>query len=248
MKKAKKRKNIVLRIVLSVLGILILAGVTVVFLFRARNFEVEGNDYYGDTTITTWIQNDRLSVNSLYILLKYDFLDPELPSGVEDIKVSLKNPWTVRVTVKEKELAGYVDYDDAYLYFDGEGIASIRTTQQIEGVPYIEGLSFDTNSVELGKAMPVEDDSIFDRIVEASRYLNAYGLKPDRMSCENDSVQVYFGSVKVLLGNTDYEERVAQIEPILESLLKQYPDAAGTLHLENYDSSASSVRFVRDEE
>ena len=118
MKKAKKRKNIVLRIVLSVLGILILAGVTVVFLFRARNFEVEGNDYYGDTTITTWIQNDRLSVNSLYILLKYDFLDPELPSGVEDIKVSLKNPWTVRVTVKEKELAGYVDYDDAYLYFD----------------------------------------------------------------------------------------------------------------------------------
>ncbi len=247
MKKAKKRKKKGLRIVLGVLGILILAGITVVYLFQARNFEVEGNDYYGDTTITTWIQNDRLSVNSLYILLKYDFLDPELPSGVEDIKVSLKNPWTVRVDVTEKELAGYVDYDDAYLYFDSEGIASIRTTRQIEGVPYIEGLSFDTSGVELGKVMPVEDDSIFDRIVEASRYLKEFGLKPDRMSCEDESVQVYFGSVKVLLGNTDYEERVAQIEPILESLLERYPDASGTLHLENYDSTASSIRFVPDE-
>ena len=32
--------------------------------------------------------------------------------------------------------------------------------KQIEGVPYIEGLSFDTAEVEIGKVLPVEDDAI----------------------------------------------------------------------------------------
>ena len=106
-------------------------------LFRTRAVEVEGNSYYSENTISTWVQRDRLSVNTLYILVKYDFMDAELPAGVERLNVSLKNPWTVRVAVEEKEMAGYVDYDGAYLYFDRTGTAVLKTKKQIEGVPYI---------------------------------------------------------------------------------------------------------------
>ena len=48
------------------------------------------------------------------------------------------------------------------------------------------------------------------------------------------------------MGKTNYEDRVAQLPPILEKLSKQYPDTPGTLHLENYDTSDKIIRFVPD--
>ena len=53
--------------------------------------------------------------------------------------------------VKEKEMAGYVDYDGAYLYFDRTGTAVLRTKKIIEGVPHIEGLMFDSAKAKIGK-------------------------------------------------------------------------------------------------
>ena len=206
-----------------------------IFGFRTRKIQVSGNVYYGEGTITNWIEKDPLSVNSLYLLGKYTFDKGELPSGVESLKVSLKNPWTVAVTVVEKSMLGYVDYDEAMLYFDEQGIATLRSAKQIEGVPYIEGLSFDTAEVEIGKVLPVEDDAIFEKLAETSRYLRKNALSPERIVC---------GAVEVLLGNEKYEARLAQVGPILEELKKKYPDTAGTLHLENFDSSSASIRFT----
>ena len=100
-----------------------------IFGFRTRKIQVSGNVYYGEGTITNWIEKDPLSVNSLYLLGKYTFDKGELPSGVESLKVSLKNPWTVAVTVVEKSMLGYVDYDEAMLYFDEQGIATLRSAK-----------------------------------------------------------------------------------------------------------------------
>ncbi len=244
MKKRKHKKIRVWLIVVSIIVSLAVLAAAAVFLFRTRSFVVEGNSYYGENTITTWIQNDRFSVNSLYILAKYNFTDADLPSGVESMKISLKNPWTVKVTVKEKEMAGYVDYEGAYLYFDEAGIVSLRTSKLLEGTPYIEGLTFDAEKVEMGKKLPVEDDTIFGKIVEVSKNLKKYDLTPDRMACTDGSVRVYFGIVEVLLGSGNYGEKLEQVPPILAKLAELYPDTAGTLHLENYAPESESIRFV----
>lgn len=243
-KRKKHKRRRIWRAILSVTAALIVLAAVAVLLFRTKSYEVKGNSYYGEDTITSWIQNDRFSVNTLYILAKYNFTEADLPSGVESIRISLKNPWTVRVTVKEKELAGYVDYDGAYLFFDREGTATIKTKKMLAGTPYIEGLAFDAAKVEIGKKLPVEDDSIFDKIVEVSRSLKKYKLAPDRMSCTDGSIQIYFGIVEVLLGAGEYEEKLQQIPPILEKLTELYPETAGTLHLENYDADSESIRFV----
>lgn len=242
MKKKKRRKK--WPVVVGILmGVFILAAGAVV-LFRTRTVEVEGNSIYSENTIATWVQKDKLSVNTLYLLVKYNFLDSELPVGVEQMDVSLKNPWTVHVKVEEKELAGYVDCSGTYLYFDQNGIAVLKTKKQIEDAPYIEGLTFDESDVEIGKTLPVEDDSIFGKIVDASRYLKKYSLAPDRISCVEGDVRLYFGIVKVLLGDGGYEEKLQQVEPILDKLAELYPKTAGTLHLENYDSASDAISFV----
>lgn len=244
MKRKKHKKRKIWPIVLAVVVTLFLMAAAAVFLFRTRSYKVEGNSYYGETTITTWIENDPLSVNSLYVFFKYNYTDVDLPSAVESFRISLKDPWTVVVKVKEKEMAGYVDYDGAYLYFDRNGTAVLRTKKVIEGVPYIEGLVFDAAKVKIGKGLPVEDDSIFEKIVEVSKNLKKYSLAPDRMGCDNGSVQIYFGIVEVRLGSGNYEEKMQQVEPILQKLTQLYPDKAGTLHLENYEAGSESIPFV----
>ena len=233
---------------MSVVAAVILLGLILVFRFRVRTIEVEGNEYYGDNSIATWIQNDKFAENSLYVLLKYNLTQPDVPSAVESMKVSLKNPWTLAVKVTEKTMLGYVDYDEAFLYFDREGIASLRTEEAMEGVPYVEGLKFDASKVVIGETLPVEDDSIFEKIMETSRYLGEEELTPDRLVCTDSGITLYFGNVEVLLGNSGFEERIAQIGPILEKLAESYPDTAGTLHLENFDESSEAVRFVPKEE
>lgn len=242
--KKKKRRRQAWKTVLTIAAVLILLGLILVFGFRIRTVEVKGNDYYGDNSIASWIQNDRLAENSLYVLLKYRFTQPDMPSAVESMEVSLKNPWTLLVKVQEKTMLGYVDYDGAYLYFDREGIASLRTKKVMEGVPYVEGLDFDASSVVIGEELPVEDDSIFGKIMDASQYLKENELSPDRLVCGENGITLYFGKVEVLLGNSGYDNRIAQIKPILEKLQEKYPDTAGTLHLENFDESSDAVRFV----
>ena len=244
MKRKKHKKRKVWPIILVVLTVLIVMAAAAVFLFRTRSYKVEGNSYYGERTITTWIENDPLSVNSLYVLYKYNFTDADLPSGVESLSISLKDPWTVKVKVKEKEMAGYVDYDGAYLYFDRTGTAVLRTKKIIEGVPHIEGLMFDSAKAKIGKKLPVEDDSIFEKIVEVSKNLKKYNLTPDRMGCTDGGVQIYFEIVQVSLGNGNYEEKLRQVEPILKKLTELYPGKAGVLHLENYDAESESIPYV----
>ena len=66
MKKRKHRRK-AWKIVLAVLAVVILFAAIVVFGFRTRSIEVEGNEYYGESSILAWIENDKLSVNTLYL-------------------------------------------------------------------------------------------------------------------------------------------------------------------------------------
>lgn len=244
MKKKRHKKRRIWPVAAGAFAGLVILAVGAVFLFRTRSCEVEGNSYYSENMITSWIQNDRFSVNTLYVLAKYNLTDADLPLGVESLEISLKDPWTIHVTVQEKELAGYVNYNDAYLYFDREGTALLTRQDLIDGVPYIDGLTVDAASVELGTALPVEDDGVFENIVEVSRNLKKYSLNPDRIACSGNEIQLYFGVVEVLLGSGGYEEKLEQAEPILTKLSELYPDTAGTLHLENYDRESGNIRFV----
>ena len=53
--------------------------------------------------------------------------------------------------------------------FDRKGTALFESKKTFTGVPYVEGLSFDASKVEIGKKIPVEDDSAFTLIAEASK-------------------------------------------------------------------------------
>ena len=70
MKRKKRKKNIGKMILILTVAVLVLICI---FGFRTRKIQVSGNVYYGEGTITNWIEKDPLSVNSLYLLGKYTF-------------------------------------------------------------------------------------------------------------------------------------------------------------------------------
>ena len=74
-RRRKKRRKIGLYILL-ILILLIAAGVFIVMnVFTVENVVVEGNELYSSTQIENMVLNDEYSWNSLYVDLKYRFVD-----------------------------------------------------------------------------------------------------------------------------------------------------------------------------
>ena len=229
-------------------GIIILCGLgyLVIVLFEVEQIVVTGNQYCSEEEIIDWLKQDRYSDNSLYLLWKYNQNDVEQLPAVEEAKVGLKDLRTVVVQVKEKTFSGRVDYDGRFLYFEQDGKAALITDAVIEGVPYIEGMEISADKITLGKALPDEEGQVYEKIKELIPLLEKQGLSPDKISCAGTDLTLHFGGVRVQIGSGKFSDRLAQVPPILEKMAELYADQTGVLHLENYDVSGSSIRFVPD--
>ena len=110
---------------ITVLSVLVLFF-AVFLLFQTRKIEVTGNQYCQDEELVKWVQKDKYAFNSIYIWWKYNYGDVTKPAAIESVKVSIKNPWTVVMKVKEKEFLGYFDYQGEFLYFDEDGRTAVQ--------------------------------------------------------------------------------------------------------------------------
>ena len=69
--------------------------------------------------------------------------------GIEDIPfiqamdVTIEAKDTIRITVYEKALAGYVSYLGQCVYFDKDGIVVETSTEETVGIPQVTGLKYD---------------------------------------------------------------------------------------------------------
>ena len=110
MKKKKKKKRGMFRFIVVLLLIVVF-----VLLFQTRSIKVKGNEYYGENSIISWLEKDKLSMNTVYLFWKYNYTDAEVPSVVEEMKLTFENPWTLVAHVKEKGKSGYVSFNDTNL-------------------------------------------------------------------------------------------------------------------------------------
>lgn len=241
-RKRRKRRRAAL---LFLLLLFFVFACLMLFVFRLRKIEVINNQYSSDQEIVDWLSEDELSANTVYLWWKYNRDGVELLPSMADISVKLRSPWEAEVNVTEKKFIGRIDWNGFMLYFDMDGIVSFQSTDIIGGVPYIEGLSFDASKVNMGEKLPVEDDDVFQGISKAAAEMEQYILIPDKISCSGSDLTLHFGGIRAQIGNSGYEEKIAQIPPILQKMFELYGGQSGVLHLENYDGS-SSIRFVPD--
>ena len=224
--------------------LLTIINITLAFLLltQVQSIDVKGTKYSEKSDIVAWIEEDPLTVNSVYTLCKYRFGKPSLPVYLEDVEVSLTAPWKVKVKVQEKQMIGCILQDENYVYFDEEGLVLKQGSQYDSQIPFIEGLK--VKETELFKPLDVENQKVFSYIVKVTKELKEINLNPDRMVWEENSMNLYFEKVCVQLGKSNFAEKILQLPPILTEL----EGKEGVLHLEHYTEDTKSISFEKSVE
>lgn len=220
----------------------ILAGAAYVVLDRytVKTVYVEGNLHYTQQEIQDYVMQGPLSNNSLYLSLKYRNKGVENIPFVDVMDVDILSPDTIRITVYEKALAGYIQYMDSYMYFDRDGYVVECSDVKTEGVPQITGLSFEY--MVLGEILPVEDPEVFNSIMDLTKLLDKYELQSDKIFFHSSGdITVYFGDIKAALGSasSQLENKMMRLPQILPKL----EGKKGTLRMENLTSDKTDVSF-----
>ena len=232
-------------LVAAVLAIFLAAALLLaVTIFKIRDIEVTGNSFYSSQEIIDKVVIDNYTSNSLFLYLKYQYMDTEEIPFVDKIEVSLVSPGRVKLRVYEKSIVGYVSYMGANLYFDKDGIVVESSSEVTEGIPCISGLKFD--SLVLYQKLNVADDSVFERILNITQLVKKYELSPDRIEFgNNQALTLYFEEMRVALGNSgSLDEKVGRLHEL-------YPDLegrTGVLRMENYTEDSKFISFERDEQ
>lgn len=241
----KKRKNIVLKILIFLMLIAVLLGVCVHFLssYTVTTVYVEGNLHYSTEEIQNMVMNGPLGHNSLYLSMKYKEKGVENIPFVDVMDVDILAPDTIKITVYEKSLAGYVEFMDTYMYFDKDGYVIESSDIKTVGVPQITGLKFDF--LVLGEQLPIEDGGVFETIMDITKLLGKYELLVEKIHYKSHSdITLIFDKIKVSLGS---DERLEEKIMDLPVFLKDLQGKSGTLRMENYSEDEKMVVFEIDD-
>ena len=182
--KTKKTHRLYAMFILLLTTAAVILGILV--LFYAQKVKVNGNDYCDTQEIKDTVLGGPYEINTLYILAKYKLGRGNELACMERMTVSLQNPWTLKVDVKEKKIVGYVEDGDQYAYFDKEGLVVKVSGELTEGLPSIEGI--EVKNIKLYKKLKSDDTRIFKEILATSRDVTKYELTPDRIVCEDDEI------------------------------------------------------------
>ncbi len=228
-------------ILLGVINVVLMASYFLLTHFAVKTVQVDGNKHYSAEEIKAMVMTGYLGDNSLYLSLKYKNKGIEGVPFVETMDVMVQSNDTIRITVYEKALAGYVQYLGRYMYFDNEGVVVETSKVATKGIPQVTGLTFD--HIVLHEKLPVENDQIFQNILTVTKLLNKYDVLCDRMQFDKSyNVTLGYGNVKVNIGALDnLDEKLMQLPQILPSLEGE----SGTLDLQNYTADRKSVSFER---
>lgn len=237
-KKETKTKTVKkLIVVLAVLAVLFILGLSFAGVFRVRQVTVTGNAYYTKEEVVNLLLDEGSLQNTLLVYLRYKYQEhPEIPF-IDDFEVTMDSWQSLKIRVYEKNMVGYVRYLGQNVYFDKDGIVVESSTQELEGIPQISGVTFD--SLAIHQPLSVEDPTIFDTILSITKLLTKYDLDPDEIRFgAGGELFLQLGDVKVALGTGEnLDEKISRLKQ-LEGDLK---DKSGTLHMENYTDETTHI-------
>jgi cell division protein FtsQ len=242
-KKNVKRKLSPVLIVFIVLLFLILAGFgTYEYLLKAYkvvNVYVEGNTHYTDDEIKALIMTGDYGDNSLYLSHKYKNKEIRDIPFVETVNVKILSKDTVKITVYEKALAGYIEYLGRYIYFDKDGIVVEASTVRTEGIPEVVGIDFDYEI--LYEKLPAKDPELFLKVLNITKLMEKYDVFAEKIYFSNfGEITLFKDDITIKLGkDKDLDIKIMNLNAILQKL----EGKKGTLRIENYDETTKRTSF-----
>lgn len=212
--------------------------VAIYILCFIREIVVKDNTYSTSTEVIEWLQEDMIISNSIITYIKFKFTDVELPAQIKEIDITLDTPWSLTVYVKDKEPVCGMIVNETYVYCDEEGMVLLESSSLKAEIPLVEGIEVD--EYMLYEMLLVEDQDIFINVLEVTTILDETELEASSIICnEGASITIIIDEIEILLGEENYQDKIAQLEPILLQLEGQ----SGKLDLENFNTTNSTISF-----
>lgn len=243
-RRQRRMKSLLIALIIFIL-VLLLSALIVVKVFVVKTVKVEGNKLYNEQLIRETVLNDKYSWNSLYVLLKYTFIDAKEVPFIDTMEIKLNSPSSLTIEVYEKGMLGYLHIPsiNQMAYFDKDGFVVETSTRVIENVPKIEGITCD--EVVLFEKLPIVDQQLRD-ILTLTQVLKRDGLEPDaiRFGTVNSPI-LFYGNTEVWLGSIELlTQKVERLNEILPSIAGM----EGVLHMENWTEETANIIFQTVEE
>lgn len=251
LKGLKIKKDIELdKVTLKKLGIIgtsivaVIAAILIILkIYTVDTVIIEGNAHYTNDEIYDMILGEGgLSKNSIYLSFKYKNKDIEDIPFIQTMNVKIVNASTIKITVYEKAVAGFVEYMGRYFYFDKDGTVIESSDVITKGVLQVMGLDFD--HIVLYEKLPVKSDDIFKQILEMTQLLAKHEIEMDKIYFDSSyNMTLYFDEARIKIGSfNNIDEKIIKLKSILDELAGK----KGVLRLENYDGSSRLVTFEED--
>lgn len=242
-RKQRRFKKLLIAILVFML-LTVIAVFVVINVFVVKNVKVEGNELYDEQLITDTVLNDEYSWNSLYVLLKYTFIDIKEVPFIDAMEIKLEGPQTLKIKVYEKGMMGYI-YIPAIgenAYFDKDGFVVETSTRIIENVPKMEGISCD--EVVLYERLPIDNQKLRDMLTLTQR-LKGAGIQPDSIHFGLEKSPVlFYGDTEVWLGSMKLlTQKIAHLTA--DGVFSNIKGVAGIVHMENWTEESANFIFEK---
>lgn len=235
-------------IFLIILGILIL-GAGALFLLPTKGISFSGQSVYSESELKElifggeappyfWVRIKEMigSHRDIPFLARYD--------------LSFGPDRSIQVYLYEKSLAGYIAFQNYYLYFDWDGILVEIGSQRLPELYEVKGLN--VSHALIGEKLPVTDGDILHSILSISQFLSSekvsysegeilLGDLCDGIRFRSDGILLEFGDIEVFLGDS---ENIQSKLYVMEDILPELKGRRGILYLDSYRSGVTHPSYI----
>lgn len=230
---------------LILLLIIIISILFFLFYFRVEKINITGCNYYSEEQIKDKILTGRLEYNTIFLYIKYRYFERKDIPFIQKVTIERVSNHEINLNVYEKSLVACIRYMGEYIYFDKDGIVLESSRNKIKEIPHITGLNF--NGFTIYEKLRVDEDEVFDKILDLSQLLRQYKINVDKISFNHkNEVVLTIDKIIVQLGKHQfYDEQIASLSSIIPKAKKEQLN--GVLDMRNY-KSGDDVIFKKNSE
>lgn len=213
--------------------------------FTVKKVEYEGTTIYTDEQLTEMIFTEEYDKNCVYVWAKNKVFPRKDIPFVESITVRMKNPNTLKITVKEKaKVCRMTDVTGMQVYFDSNNVVTEVSDVVFDTVPVVTMEDVELSDLSVGDPLPFKSKrgnelkNLMLNLKEQGIGVSALHFSSEGgifLTCEG--ITINFGSS----ANTD-----AKILR-LKYILPQLQGMSGTLHLEDWTEGNRDIVFEKNE-
>ncbi|MBR3366205.1 MAG: cell division protein FtsQ/DivIB [Lachnospiraceae bacterium] len=232
-----------LPVIIAMLAAVALAGflLAAYFTFMIEEVTVTGSELYPEEQIERVVlvgdgSHMDLRRNAFYLPVLYHHRKITNVPFVDSIHVEMKSFSSVKIQVTEKKATAYVHAGGSNVYIGRDGKVLQISDRVLPDVPKIQNM--EVRRAVQGETLEAERTAAVSQVLEALQILRKYEMQSKTVRVEESGgISIMCGDVRVLLGDADYDIKIAKIR----ELRGQLEDRKGLIDMRTYIADGRDI-------